>query len=143
MLIGISPLIRPDLLRILSMMGHGDEIILADAHFPSESLGPTCLRADGLMITDLLSAILPLFALDDYVDNPVSMMSPVVGDKVNPNVEDNYLNIIQAHSKKEIVINKIDRFDFYKKSKSVFAIVATGDTEKYANIILKKGVTPN
>ena len=95
------------------------------------------------MITDLLSAILPLFALDDYVDNPVSMMSPVVGDKVNPNVEDNYLNIIQAHSKKEIVINKIDRFDFYKKSKSVFAIVATGDTEKYANIILKKGVTPN
>ena len=143
MLIGISPLISPDLLRILSMMGHGDEIILADAHFPSESLGPSCLRADGLMITDLLSAILPLFALDDYVDNPVSMMSPVVGDKVNPNVEDNYLNIIQAHSKKEIVINKIDRFDFYKKSKSVFAIVATGDTEKYANIILKKGVTPN
>ena len=143
MLIGISPLISPDLLRILSMMGHGDEIILADAHFPSESLGPHCLRADGLMITDLLSAILPLFALDDYVDNPVSMMSPVVGDKVNPNVEDNYLNIIQAHSKKEIVINKIDRFDFYKKSKSVFAIVATGDTEKYANIILKKGVTPN
>ena len=143
MLIGISPLISPDLLRILSMMGHGDEIILADAHFPSESLGPTCLRADGLMITDLLSAILPLFALDDYVDNPVSMMSPVVGDKVNPNVEDNYLNIIQAHSKKEIVINKIERFDFYKKSKSVFAIVATGDTEKYANIILKKGVTPN
>ena len=125
------------------MMGHGDEIILADAHFPSESFGPPCLRADGLMITDLLSAILPLFALDDYVDNPVSMMSPVVGDKVNPNVEDNYLNIIQAHSKKEIVINKIDRFDFYKKSKSVFAIVATGDTEKYANIILKKGVTPN
>ena len=143
MLIGISPLISPDLLRILSMMGHGDEIILADAHFPSESLGPPCLRADGLMITDLLSAILPLFALDDYVDNPVSMMSPVVGDKVNPNVEDNYLNIIQAHSKKEIVINKIDRFDFCKKSKSVFAIVATGDTEKYANIILKKGVTPN
>ena len=125
------------------MMGHGDEIILADAHFPSESPGPPCLRADGLMITDLLSAILPLFALDDYVDNPVSMMSPVVGDKVNPNVEDNYLNIIQAHSRKEIVINKIDRFDFYKKSKSVFAIVATGDTEKYANIILKKGVTPN
>ena len=143
MLIGISPLISPDLLRILSMMGHGDEIILADAHLPSESLGPPCLRADGLMITDLLSAILPLFALDDYVDNPVSMMSSVVGDKVNPNVEDNYLNIIQAHSKKEIVINKIDRFDFYKKSKSVFAIVATGDTEKYANIILKKGVTPN
>ena len=125
------------------MMGHGDEIILADAHFPSESLGTPCLRADGLMITDLLSAILPLFALDDYVDNPISMMSPVVGDDVNPNVEDNYSKIIKLHSNKEIVINKIDRFDFYKKSKSVFAIVATGDTEKYANIILKKGVTPS
>ena len=116
MLIGISPLISPDLLRILSMMGHGDEIVLADAHFPSESLGPPCLRADGLMITDLLSAILPLFALDDYVDNPISMMSPVVGDKVNPNVEDNYLNINQAPSTKEIVINKINGYLFEKKN---------------------------
>ena len=143
MLIGISPLISPDLLRMLSLMGHGDEIVLADAHFPSESLGPTCLRADGLKINDLLDAILPLFALDDFVDKPISMMSPVKGDKTNPNVENNYLEIINKHSSQGIIIDKLERFDFYSKSKSAFAIVATGDTEKYANIILKKGVTPS
>ena len=81
--------------------------------------------------------------IDDFVDIPFSLLSSVVGDVVNPNVEDNYSKIIKLHSNKEIVINKIDRFDFYKKSKSVFAIVATGDAEKYANIILKKGVTPS
>ncbi|MBT7982541.1 MAG: fucose isomerase, partial [Akkermansiaceae bacterium] len=62
MLIGISPLISPELLKILSSMGHGDEILFADAHFPAESLGPRCIRADGLKINSLLEAVLPIFA---------------------------------------------------------------------------------
>ncbi|MAB60710.1 MAG: L-fucose mutarotase [Verrucomicrobiales bacterium] len=142
MLIGISPFISPDLLKTLSMMGHGDEIILADAHFPSESLGPPCLRADGLMINDLLNGILPLFALDEFVDKPVAMMSPVEGDTENPEIEKGYSSIINNHSAKKVSIDKMDRFDFYDRSRSAFAIVATSDCEKYANIILKKGVTP-
>jgi L-fucose mutarotase len=64
MLIGISPLISPDLLAVLYRMGHGDEIVLADAHFPGETYGQRVLRADSLRIPDLLDAILPLFGLD-------------------------------------------------------------------------------
>lgn len=142
MLIGISPLISPDLLKTLCMMGHGDEIVIADAHFPSESLGPPCLRADGLIINDLLNGIMPLFALDEFVEKPITMMTPVEGDKANPEIEKGYSRIIKNYSTKEISIEKLDRFDFYNRSRSAFAVVATGDCEKYANIILKKGVTP-
>ena len=81
MLIGISHLISPDLLSILYRMGHGDEIVLADAHFPGETYGRRVLRADGLRISDLLDAILPLFALDTYVDSPLIMMAPVSDDR--------------------------------------------------------------
>ncbi len=79
MLIGISPLLSPDLLAMLYRMGHGDEIVLADAHYPGESLNKSTIRADGIKISNLLDAILPLFALDSYVENPVIMMAPVPG----------------------------------------------------------------
>ncbi|MEN6400538.1 MAG: RbsD/FucU domain-containing protein, partial [Armatimonadia bacterium] len=84
MLKGISPLLSPDLLAVLSRMGHGDEIVLADAHFPGETIGRMVLRADGLRIPDLLDAILPLFELDAYVEDPVAMMAPVPGDSLDP-----------------------------------------------------------
>ena len=76
MLIGISPLIGPDLLVTLSRMGHGDELVLADAHFPTESVGARVVRADGLLVADLLDGILPLFAIDSYVPDPIVMMAP-------------------------------------------------------------------
>lgn len=80
MLKGISPLLSPELLALLSRMGHGDEIVLADAHFPGESCNDYVLRADGLRIADLLDAVLPLFVLDAYVDEPLIMMKAEPGD---------------------------------------------------------------
>ena len=80
MLKGISPLLSPDLLSTLFRMGHGDEIILADAHFPGETFNPKVLRADGLRIPNLLEAILPLLELDSYAGNPLTMMDCVEGD---------------------------------------------------------------
>ena len=74
MLTGISPLLSPELLATLYQMGHGDEIVLADAHFPGHSCNARVLRADGLRIAPLLDAILPLFALDTYVDDPLGHM---------------------------------------------------------------------
>ncbi len=87
MLKGISPLLSPELLDALYRMGHGDEIILADAHFPGESLGVPVVRADGLRIPALLDAILPLFELDSYVEAPLVMMAAVTGDSLDPAVE--------------------------------------------------------
>jgi len=142
MLIGISPLISPDLLAALHRMGHGDEIVLADAHFPGETYGKRVFRADGLRIHDLLEAILPLFILDSYVESPLIMMSAVSGDQLDPVVETSYRQAIDKHWPNTPPIQRIDRFDFYDRAKQAYAILMTGETVKYGNIILKKGVTP-
>ncbi len=142
MLKGISPLISPELLYNLASMGHGDEIVLADAHFPGETYNTNVIRADGLKIPDLLKGILPLFELDSYVDHPLIMMGAVKGDQIDPQVEKSYLKAIQKSSHSVSPILRIDRFDFYERTKNAFAVVMTGETAKYGNIILKKGVTP-
>lgn len=142
MLIGISPLISPELLSILHRMGHGDEIVLADAHFPGETYGRRVLRADGLKIHNLLDAILPLFILDSYVESPLIMMAAVSGDQLDPEVGKSYRQAIDKHWPNTPPIQAIDRFEFYDRAKQAFAIVMTGETAKYGNIILKKGVTP-
>jgi L-fucose mutarotase len=142
MLIGISPLISPELLSTLYRMGHGDEIILADAHFPGETHGQRLVRADGLKIAPLLDAILPLFALDAYVESPLIMMGAVPGDQLDPTVETAYRKSVDKHWPETPAIQRVERFAFYERSKTAFAIVMTGETAKYGNIILKKGVTP-
>lgn len=142
MLKGISPLISPELLKVLASMGHGDEIVLADAHFPGHSINANVLRADGLRIPELLEAILPLFELDAYVPNPVVMMAPVEGDHLVPEVEHSYLEKISKEAPGIKSVHRIDRFAFYERARSAFAIVMTGETAKYGNVLLKKGVTP-
>ena len=142
MLKGISPLISPQLLEVLARMGHGDEIILADAHFPGESFNDRVIRADGIKIPALLAAILPLFELDSYVPHPLVMMSVVDGDKLDPSVEESYLKSIRISNPNVPPISRIARYEFYARAKTAFAVVMTGETAKYGNILLKKGVTP-
>ena len=142
MLVGISPLLSPKLLETLCRMGHGDEIVLADAHFPGESVNNRVVRADGLGLADLLDAILPLFALDSYVESPVFMMDAVPGDELDPAVEASYRTAIDRHWPKTPPIARVERFAFYEQAKKAFAVVMTGETAKYGNIVLKKGVTP-
>ncbi|MDE5419099.1 L-fucose mutarotase [Labilibaculum sp. DW002] len=142
MLKGISPLLSPELLSVLYRMGHGDEIILADAHFPGESYNTNVLRADGIKVPDLLAAILPLFELDQYVDSPLVMMDAVAGDQLDPNVELLYRRSIQITNPNAKAIKKIERVAFYERATEAYAVVITGETAKYGNIILKKGVTP-
>jgi len=143
MLKGISPLLSPELLSVLCRMGHGDEIVLADAHFPGETMGKRVVRADGLKIPDLLDAILPLFELDGYVSAPALMMAAVKGDKLDPTVEAAYRKAIDRHAPKTPPIERVERFAFYERAKEAFAVVMTGETAKYGNIILIKGVTPS
>ncbi|MBR0459610.1 MAG: L-fucose mutarotase [Victivallales bacterium] len=134
MLKGISPLLSPELLKTLCEMGHGDYIVLADAHFPAHSLGPQVIRADGLKIDDLLRGIIPLFELDSYVESPVTMMAPVPGD----HLDDEYVAICEHITGKKA--GYLERFAFYEHARKAFAIVQTGETRQYGNIILQKGV---
>jgi L-fucose mutarotase len=142
MLKGISPLISPDLLAVLHRMGHGDEIVLADAHFPGESINARVLRADGIAVDALLGAILPLFELDSYVPDPLVMMAAVEGDQLDPRVGERYNRAIQSATGSLPEIVRIDRFAFYERAREAFAVIMSGETAKYGNIILKKGVTP-
>ncbi|MEZ5277605.1 MAG: L-fucose mutarotase [Opitutaceae bacterium] len=142
MLKGISPLLSPELLAVLCRMGHGDEIVLADAHFPGETMNSRVIRADGIGIAALLDGILPLLEIDAYVPDPLVMMAAVEGDSLDPTVEAAYLAPIRKHAPTAPAITRIDRFAFYDRAKSAFAVVMTGEIAKYGNIILKKGVTP-
>ncbi len=142
MLKGIHPAIGPELLKVLAEMGHGDEIVLADAHFPGHSFNDRVLRADGVEITTLLDGILPLFELDSY-DDPLVMMQAVKGDSLDPSVESSYRDEIQKHVSDAPEVIRIGRFEFYDRAEKAAAVVMTGETAKYGNIILKKGVTPS
>jgi len=147
MLKGISPLLSPELLATLCRMGHGDEIVL-DAHFPGESLGVPVIRADGLKIADLPGAILPLLELDAYETSDAAAVAPVAmrevapGDVVGPAVETGYREVTDRWQPETPVIAQVERFAFYERARSAFAVVMTGDVRQHANLILKKGVTP-
>ncbi|XP_071169542.1 fucose mutarotase-like [Mytilus edulis] len=142
----IPNVLSPHLLQVLALMGHGDEIVLADAHFPSSSIcrsGPIEVRADGLDIPTLLDAVLQLLPLDQYENFPVSLMDLVQRDKdrnLQTPVWLKYRQIIDKHESSKIQIEKVERFAFYEKAKKAFAVVHTGETAQYGNIILKKGV---
>ncbi|MDR0817825.1 MAG: L-fucose mutarotase [Clostridiales Family XIII bacterium] len=140
MLKGISPVISPELLRVLAEMGHGDEIVFGDANFPHESMGQITVRADGHLITELLEAILPLFPLDTFVEAPVALMEVVPGDAAGkPSVWDEYKAIAEKYAP-GTKFEYIERFAYYERAKKAYAIVATGERERYANLLLKKGV---
>ena len=140
MLKGISPVVSPDLLKVLAEMGHGDEIVFSDAHFPAHTFGrdgATVMRADGLGCDKLLAGVIPLFELDSYA-TPVVMMEAVKGDTLDPEVEKKYRAALRYDGK----IERMERYAFYERAKKAYAIVLTGETAKDGNIILKKGVTP-
>ncbi|MEI6892696.1 MAG: L-fucose mutarotase [Pontiella sp.] len=142
MLKGINPIVSPELLKVLSEMGHGDEIVLSDAHFPGHTFCPNkVMRGDGLQIPDLLEGIIPLFELDSY-DDPLIMMSAVEGDELDPQVEIDYLASIRKAAPTAPAATRIGRFEFYDRAEKAYACIVTGTTAKYGNIILKKGVTP-
>jgi L-fucose mutarotase len=141
MLKGIHPCISPELLKVLAEMGHGDEIVFADAHFPGHSTNARVLRADGVDIATLLNGVLPLFELDSYA-TPLVMMAAVKGDKLDPAVEARYMKAVHGHTPRAKPPQRIDRFAFYDRARQAYAVVMTGETAKYGNILLKKGVTP-
>ncbi len=142
MLIGIAPCISPRLLSILASMGHGDELVLADAFFPGNGVNRRVVRADGIRIPALLDGILSLMNLDAYSDSPLAMMAPVPGDYLDLDVEKAYRAAVDRHWPGTPDIVRLERFAFYERAKRAFAVVMTGETVKYGNIILKKGVIP-
>lgn len=140
MLKNIPKILSPQLVKTLMEMGHGDEIVIADGNFPAETIGKRVIRCDGHGVTELLDAIMQLFPLDTYTEKPVMLMEVVPGDPVVPTIWDDYKAVINKYEPENCKIEMIERFAFYERAKTAYAVVATGEEAIYANIILKKGV---
>lgn len=140
MLNNISKLLSPDLIKILMEMGHGDEIVLADGNFPAASTTNRLIRADGIGIPSLLSAILELFPIDTAVETPIYLMKVSGGDNYDPQIWKTYFSILSGSSIHDSQFSFLERHAFYDHAKTAYAIVATGEESLYANIIIKKGV---
>lgn len=143
MLKGIPSIISPELLKVLCEMGHSDTIVLADGNFPSESVGKNAIviRADGHGIPELLEAILQLFPLDEHIERPVSLMQVMPGDNVETPIWDTYKDIVAKNDKRGVdAFVEVERFQFYEIAKKAYAVIATGESALYANIMLQKGV---
>lgn len=142
MLKNIPPILSPELLKVLCEMGHGDEIILADGNFPAESIGKDAIviRADGHGTVELLEAILQFLPLDQYVENPVALMKVVNGDPCKPTIWDSYKQKLNESGNDPAKIEMVERFAFYERAHHAYAIIATGESAIYANVLLKKGV---
>lgn len=141
MLNKIPSILSPELVKTLMEMGHGDTIVIADGNFPSETFGKRVIRADGHGVPELLDAILELFPLDiKYSEKPFGLMEVVKGDTIIPDIWDTYKEILDRHYNIRPNIEHIERFEFYKRSKEAYAVIATGEKAVYANVLLTKGV---
>ncbi len=142
MLKGISPLISPELLKVLAEMGPGDEIIFANVHFPGSSLGPKVVRADGVRIAPLLDAVLPVFELDTSAENSCVVMAAGTGGALDQELVTEYAEVIARHNNAVLPILYVEYPEFYERAKKAYAVVMTGEKSQYGNIILRKGITP-
>ena len=143
MLKNIPPILSPELLMVLAEMGHSDRLVIADGNFPAESMGRDAIviRADGHGVPELLDAILQVFPLDTYVEHPVNLMQVMPGDTVETPIWKSYEKIVgKADERGAGAIGQIERFAFYEEARSAYAIIATGESALYANMMLQKGV---
>jgi L-fucose mutarotase len=144
MLKNIPSILSPDLLKTLMEMGHGDEIVIADGNFPAASIAQHTIskrlvRLDGHGVPAMLEAILKVLPLDHYVKKPAALMQVVPGDSVKTPIWEQYDKIIKASGEPFEDFEIIERFAFYERAKKAYAVIATSEPSKYANIILKKG----
>lgn len=146
MLKNIPSILSPELLKVLSEMGHSDRICIGDGNFPGASMakaeGAVFLRADGHGIPELLDAILQVMPLDAYVETPAMLMEKMDRDKdLDIPVWDEYKKIIAKYDNRGAgAVGAYERFAFYEEAKKCYCILQSGETAIYANIILQKGV---
>ena len=143
MLKGIPKSLSPELLKVLAEMGHSDRLVISDGNFPAESMGKNAIvvRCDGHGVPELLEAILQVFPLDTYVEHPMNLMEVMPGDNVETPIWETYKEIVRKYDKRgDAAVGTIERFKFYDETRDAYAIIATGESALYANVMLQKGV---
>jgi len=140
MLKGIPRILSPDLLFIIAQMGHGDELVLADANFPAASIAKRLVRADGHGVEPILEALLQLFPLDHFIEQPAAVMRRVDQPDQAAPIWNEYQRRLDRSEGRPVGMERVERFAFYERARQAFAVVATGETALYGNLIIKKGV---
>jgi L-fucose mutarotase len=140
MLKGLNPLLSPALLATLRAMGHGDELAIVDANFPAAAMARRLVRLDGLSATAVLDAVLSVMPLDDFVPEAAWRMEVVGDPAAEQPIYAEFRDIIARHESPPMRLAGLERFAFYERARAAYAIVATGETRLYGNILLKKGV---
>lgn len=142
---GVPKSISPELLYAIARMGHGDQLVLADANFPSDSVAKSCIISEPIRVLgntdEVLRDLLSLFPLDQYTSFSALMMDRVDSDKARDLYVEAYStteNAVAPHS--SLPVEYLERFSFYEQAKKSFVVVQTSDARLYANVIVSKGV---
>jgi L-fucose mutarotase len=142
---GIDPLLTADLLWVLRSMGHGDKIAIVDCNFPAYEVSKKTTSGKLIQLpVDLptaVEAVCSVLPLDLFVENPAEIMSPSKGLELPPSGEEVWSEssgIIHKHS--GISMSNLERFRFYEKARTCFAVIQTMERRPYGNVILQKGV---
>lgn len=140
MLIGLDPLLGPELLHALRGMGHGDDIALVDANFPAEATGQRIVRLDGSNLASVLKAVLSVLPIDQFEPHAAVGME-VVGDPARREpIHQEIAQLLAERANPKIGLSFLERHAFYARARSAFAVVQTGERRFYGNVILRKGV---
>lgn len=144
MLNGMSKILTGDLLKLLCDMGHGDEIIIADANFPADSIGKRLIRLPGIDVSAVLEAIKPIFPVDvKYSEHAAAVMDMTDSDKAAgmeaPETWSDFEGILKTEYP-ELKMGKLERYEFYERAKGAYAVIQTGEERIYGNLLLIKGV---
>ena len=145
MLKTINPLLNADVLHALAAMGHGDYLVLCDANFPAESVARKSilgrlLRIDGASVTEVADAVLSLMPLDTFINDAAQCMEVVGAPDEKPEVQTEVQAVIDAHETDPFPLVPVERFAFYERASSAYAVIASGERRFYGCFILTKGV---
>ncbi|SAL53650.1 transport protein RbsD/FucU [Caballeronia cordobensis] len=141
----IDPLLNADILYALAAMGHGDEVVICDAHFPADSVARqtvlgNVLRIDGASAPRAVRAVLSVLPLDTFVDDPAGRME-IVGDATTlPAVQREAQREVDDAEGRALPFAPVERFAFYERAKKAYCVIATGEARGYGCFIFKKGV---
>ena len=145
MLKGIDQRLSAEIVHVLLLMGHGDDLVICDVNHPAVTIAKettygALVDMSGCNLLTAAEAILSLMPLDTFVSAPVARMQ-VVGDagKVLPLFADMQATCSRIEER-EIALEPLERFEFYDRAKNAFAIIRTSDSGPYGCFILKKGV---
>ncbi|MCZ8183693.1 MAG: fucose-binding protein [Beijerinckiaceae bacterium] len=143
MLKGMDPRLPPDLLFLLARMGHGDDLAIVDANHPAEAVAASTVtgelvRLPGLTADSVLEAVLTLFPLDDFTEDPVRFMQ-VVG---KPDERPEAVQAMERVARRAGYVgafHTLERFAFYAAARSSFAVVQCGEQRLYGNVLIRMG----